>query len=278
MKPTLSFEYFPPKTPESEALLWDEAAQLDTLRPRFMTVTYGAGGSTKDKTLSIAGRLANGKTPIASHLTFLTTTRDELDVYLDMLWEKNIRHIVALRGDLPKGKTFADFKGDEYFNYTSEFVEYIKSKNDFEISVAAYPEKHPDAQSLDADIAALKLKCQAGADRAITQFFFENDKFYDFIDKCEAAGITTPIQPGILPIHDFKAMVRFAGNCQAQVPAWLHEKFGPLADKPEEARKVATDLLVEQTQDLAANGVKHIHFYTLNKSGITTEACKAIGY
>ena len=279
MKPSISFEYFPPKSAETEAMLWENVPNLRALNPRFMTVTYGAGGSTKDKTLEIAEKMVKGgSVPIASHLTFLTTVRKDLDAYLDQLWARGVRHIVALRGDLPNGKTFADFKGEDYFGLTSEFIAYIKSKNDFEISVAAYPEKHPDAPTLEADIEALKQKCAAGADRAITQFFFDNDKYYDFLDKCAAAGITTPVCPGLVPVHDFKSLVRFAANCQAQVPQWLHEKFEPLADKPEEARKVATELLVEQSLDLAKNGVTHIHYYTLNKAPITTEACKALGY
>ena len=279
MKPTISFEFFPPKTPEAEKTLWNSVPLLRALEPEFMTVTYGAGGSTKDKTLEIAKKLAaESPMPIASHLTFLSTTKDELDVYVEQLWKNNVHHIVALRGDLPKGKTYDDFKGESYYDVTSNFVQALKSKHDFEISVGAYPEKHPDAPSLEADIEALKLKCEAGAARAITQFFFENDKYYAFIEKCEAAGITTPVCPGLLPIHDFKSMVRFAGNCQAGVPDWLHEKFAGLEDKPEEARKIATDLLVEQVQDLAANSVEHIHFYTLNKAPITTEACAALGY
>lgn len=279
MKPSISFEYFPPKTKDSEAALWKAIPALAALGPKFMTITYGAGGSTKDKTLEIAAKMTSDyNIPVASHLTFLTTTRAQLDAYIEMLWDKNIRHIVALRGDLPKGKSFEDFRGDDYFKFTSNFVEHLKSKNNFEISVAAYPEKHPDAPSLAADIEALRKKCDAGATRAITQFFFENEKYYDFLDRCEAAGIKTPICPGLVPIHDFKALVRFAANCQAQVPAWLHEKFAGLEDKPIEARKIATALLVQQAEDLAKNGVKHIHFYTLNKAEITIDACRALGY
>ena len=279
MKPTISFEYFPPKTPETEDMFWREAAALAALDPEFMTVTYGAGGSTKDKTLEITSRMAaETPTPIASHLTFLSTTKDDLHTYIDALWHANVKHIVALRGDLPKGKHYDDFKGEAYFTFTSEFVEHLKSRHDFEISVGAYPEKHPDAPSLDADIEALRLKCNAGATRAITQFFFDNDTYYRFIDQCRAVGIETPICPGLLPIHDFPAMVRFAGNCQTGVPDWLHETFAGLQDKPEDARKVATELLTKQVEGLAAQGVEHIHFYTLNKSNITLEACKALGY
>lgn len=278
-KSTISFEYFPPKNKEMEKTLWDAVPVLAALNPRFMTVTYGAGGSTKDKTLQIAGKMASENAiPIASHLTFLSTTMADLDTYIDSLWNRNIRHIVALRGDLPKGKSFEDFTGDEYYKLTSEFITALKSKYDFEISVGAYPEKHPDAPTLEADIEALKLKCAAGADRAITQFFFENDKYYAFLEKTQAAGITTPIYPGLVPVHDFTSLVRFAGNCEASIPGWMHEKFEPLIDKPEESRKVATELLVKQVEDLSANGVDHIHFYTLNRSAITLEACAALGH
>lgn len=257
--------------------MWDAVPELAALDPKFMTVTYGAGGSTKDKTIGIAEKMAAEQPmPIASHLTFLTTTREDLQAYIEELWTRNVRHIVALRGDVPKGKTFDDFAGDEYYKTTPEFIADIVSRHDFEISVGAYPEKHPDAKTLDDDIQTLKEKLDAGGHRALTQFFFENETYYKYIEKCQKAGIKKPIAPGLVPVHDFHGLVRFAKNCQANVPAWLHEKFEGLDDKPEEAKKVATELLVKQTQDLAANGVEHIHFYTLNKASITSEACKAI--
>ena len=276
--PTISFEFFPPQSADSESQLRDTVAALAALGPQYMTVTYGAGGSTQDKTLEITANMAREyDIPIASHLTFLSTAKADLEVYIDALWDNNIRHIVALRGDLPKGKTYDDFKGDEYFDYTSNFVSWLKSKHPFEISVGAYPEKHPDAPSLEADIEALRLKCDAGADRAITQFFFANECYYKFLDQCAAKNITTPICPGLVPIYDFQALQRFAKSCQASLPDWLHEKFSGLEDKPDEAYKIAEALLCEQVEDLRQNGVEHIHFYTLNKTPLTKTACITTG-
>ncbi|MCK5285132.1 MAG: methylenetetrahydrofolate reductase [NAD(P)H] [Alphaproteobacteria bacterium] len=279
MKPTISFEFFPPKTEKSTEMLWKTVAELATLDPKFMTVTYGAGGSTRDGTVNtIEQIMEQTNIPTGSHLTFINTPKEELHSYIDELWNKNIHHIIALRGDMPDNLQWPLDSDGDYFQYTSDFVEGLKKWHAFEISVGCYPEKHPDAPSLEADIQALKLKCDAGADRALTQFFFENDKYYSFVDKCRVAGIDTPICPGLVPIHDFKSLVRFAKNCNANIPDWLHEKFDGLEDKPEEAMKIATDLLVEQTLDLAGNGVKHFHFYTLNKVNIIREACTALGY
>ena len=276
-KTTFSFEFFPPKTDELAEKLWPEVSKLMETNPKYMTVTYGAGGSTKDGTLAALNKIL-GMTdiPLASHLTFLSTTKADLDEYIEKLWNAGVKHIVALRGDLPRGTSFDDFVGDEYYDYTSNFVKALKEKHDFEISVGAYPEKHPDAPSLEADIAALKLKCDAGADRAITQFFFDNNVFYDFAEQCDKAGIKTPMCPGLLAIHDFSGMCGFAKKCEANVPDWLHERFEGLDDKPEEARKVALDLLVSQTEDLAKNGVPHIHYYAMNKSDMTVQAVESI--
>ncbi len=275
--PAASFEFFPPKTEKAELAFWEAVPELAALKPAFMTVTYGAGGSTRDKTFKIVTSL-HKKTgiPCAAHLTFLNTRKEDLFSLTDELWESGIRHIVALRGDLPAGLSWPLEPDPDYFQYSSQFVAALRKHKGFEISVAAYPEKHPDAKTLESDIAALKEKCDAGATRAITQFFFENEKFYAFVDKCEAAGIKTPVFPGLLPVHDFKGMVRFAGRCQASVPAWLHEKFAGLDDKPEEARKIAVELLTGQVLDLARNGVRHMHFYTLNKAEITQDACRAL--
>lgn len=278
MPTTFSYEFFPPKTPEADEALWPEMTELAGLDPKYMTVTYGAAGSTKDGTLTTLQRAVQdfSPTPFASHLTFLSTPKEELEIYIDALWDAGVTGIVALRGDLPKGTSFDDFQGEDYYKLTSEFVQVLKSKYPFRIIVGAYPEKHPDAKTLDDDIEALKLKCAAGADAAKTQFFFDNEVYYRFLDLCEKAGIDTPIYPGLLPIHDFPSMVRFAGKCQAGVPDWLHEQFEGLEEKPDEARKRATDLLVKQTQDLAANGVEHIHYYSLNKAAITKEACQSL--
>ena len=280
MTATISFEFFPPKNDAMEQQLWDAMPKLAALDPKYMTVTYGAGGTTKDGTRKTLRRAVQEFTPIpfASHLTFLSTNIAELDTYIDDLWNAGVKAIVALRGDLPKGTSYDDFAGEDYYQHTAEFVKILKQKHPFEIIVGAYPEKHPDAESLEADIAHLKLKCEAGADRATTQFFFDNTVYYDFVEKCQAAGIATPINPGLMPIYDFKSLQRFAGMCQANIPDWLHAKFAGLEDKPEEAEKIATEILVEQTLDLARNGINHIHFYSMNKAPITIAACEALGY
>jgi methylenetetrahydrofolate reductase (NADPH) len=276
-KPTVSFEFFPPKSEAAEKQLWDALPKLAELQPKYMTVTYGAGGSTRDGTVTTLRRMMKDYAiPVASHLTFINMPKKLLYELTDNLWNEGIKHIIALRGDLPPDLSWPLDPDAHYFQRTSEFVAALHARHDFEISVAAYPEKHPDAPSLEEDIIALKQKCDAGATRAITQFFFDNDKFYSFVEQCQKAGIKTPICPGLLPIHDFKSMLRFAARCQASVPSWLHEKFAGLDEKPEEARKIARDLLCEQVEDLAKNGVSHIHFYTLNKAGITADACKIL--
>lgn len=276
-KPTFSFEFFPPKSEKAAEVLWAGVPELVATKPKFMTVTYGAGGSTKDGTIdTLSKKMTITDIPLGSHLTFINTPKKDLYAYVDGLWAKGVKHIVALRGDMPADLQWPLDPDEEYFQYTSDFVEGLLSRHPFEISVGAYPEKHPDSKSLEDDIYALKKKCEAGATRALTQFFFDNDLYYRFVDKCHAAGIKTQIAPGILPIHDFTSMCKFAARCQAAVPAWLHKKFAGLEDKPEEARKVAIDLLVKQTQDLAANGVEHIHYYTLNKSDITKQAVEVL--
>ncbi|MCB1681447.1 MAG: methylenetetrahydrofolate reductase [NAD(P)H] [Alphaproteobacteria bacterium] len=276
-KMTYSFEYFPPKTDKAAEMLWSAFPELVALNPKYMTVTYGAGGTTRDGTIqTIEKMMRQTDIPIGSHLTYINTTKQALYEYVDGLWDKGIKHIIALRGDMPSDLEWPLDKDGEYFQYTSDFVEGLVDRHPFEISVGAYPEKHPDANSLDQDIQALKLKCEAGSTRAITQFFFDNKVYYDFVERCRKAGITTPICPGLLPVHDFTKMLSFAERCQAGVPQWMHEKFAGLEDKPEEAKKIAIELLVKQSLDLKANGVDHIHYYTLNKSDITKEACEAI--
>lgn len=281
-KPTISFEFFPPKNDTIAKTLWDAFPQLKELNPEYMTVTYGAGGSTRDGTIDTLTRMleAAPDIPFASHFTFINSTKDQLKEYTDQLWDMGIKHIVALRGDMPDDVDvqWPLDQDDRYFQYTSDFVEGLKGWHDFEISVGCYPEKHPDAPSMDADIAALRLKCDAGSDRAITQFFFDNDVYYKFRDRCISEGIDTPIVPGLLPIYDFKSVQGFAAKCQASIPDWLMAKFDGLEDKPEDALKVASDLLAEQSLDLAANGASHIHFYTMNKFPITGNVCKALGY
>lgn len=274
---TFSFEFFPPKTDKAADALWSCFPELVDLCPEFMTVTYGAGGSTKDGTIeTIKKKMNRCDIPIGSHLTFLNTTKAELNEYVDMLWEKGVKRIVALRGDMPDDLAWPLDTDENYYQYTSDFVEGLLARHPFDISVGAYPEKHPDSVDLEADIYALKKKDDAGAHRAFTQFFFDNAVFYDFVERCQKEGIKIPICPGLLPIHDFKSMCNFAKRCEANVPDWLCEKYSGLEDKPEDARKVSIELLVSQTEDLVKNGVDHIHYYTLNKSDITKQAVQAI--
>ena len=278
-QPAISFEFFPPKTEKSEEAFWNEVPKLAAFEPTFMSVTYGAGGSTRDKTIEIAkGVIERTDVPTAAHLTYINSTRQDLYALADELWANGIKHIVALRGDMPDDLQWPLDPDAEYFQYTSHFIAALKARQNFEISVGCYPEKHPDAQNMDKDIEALMKKFDAGANRGITQFFFDNPLYYELREKAAKAGITAPICPGLLPVHDFKSMCKFAARCQASVPDWMHAKFDGLEDKPEEAKKVATEMLAEQTLDLAKNGVEHFHFYSLNKSAILDEVCIALGY
>lgn len=273
---TVSFEFFPPKSDTAKDALCEVAQAYKVLNPKFMTVTYGAGGSTRDGTLEMVTRLANEtNVPMAAHLTFINTEKQALKDYTDMLWEKNIRHLVALRGDMPDDLQWPLDDDANYFQYTSDFVEALLRWHDFDISVGAYPEKHPDAPSMKDDLIALKKKCDAGATRAITQFFFVNDVYYKFVERLRAMQIHTPIVPGILPIHDYEKMLSFAERCGATVPLWLREKF----DRAEtgDYGRIAQELLNEQVADLVKQRVPHIHFYTLNKSDMVIEACQNAG-
>ena len=277
--PTISFEYFPPKTEKSEAAFWPAVDALASMAPKFQTVTYGAGGSTRDKTIEIArGMIDRTGISTAAHLTYINSTRQDLYALADELWENGVQHIIALRGDMPDDLQWPLDPDAEYFQYTSHFIAALKARQNFEISVGCYPEKHPDAESMDKDLEALMKKFDAGANRAITQFFFDNTLYYELLENAAKAGANGEICPGLLPVHDFASMCSFAKRCQASVPDWMHAKFEGLEDKPEEAKKIATEMLAEQAMDLAKNGVKHFHFYTLNKSTIIDEVCSALGY
>lgn len=276
--PTFSFEFFPPRSEKAADKFWPVVAELATLNPQFMTVTFGAGGSSQEGTEKTVQRIVQDfSIPTAMHLTYINFTIAEIGDYLDGLWGKGVRHIVALRGDMPPDLKWPLDKDSDYFQYTSDFVEYLKARHPFEISVGAYPEKHPDAPDLSADIEALKIKCDAGADRAITQFFFDNDLFYRFVDAVLQRGIQTPIVPGILPIGDFEKMKRFAQSCGANVPNWLQEKFEGLEDKPEEAQKIATDIFHAQIEDLTSRHIPHLHIYSMNKAQPAFDVIKELG-
>ena len=276
-KPTISFEFFPPKTEEGRAKLMEKAARLTLLDPSFMTVTYGAGGSTQAWTLENAVAIQNmTNVPTAAHLTCINSFKESIHDMARLLWRSGIRHIVALRGDVPEIDMPLEYGNKRYYHYANELVAGLKSVHDFEISVAAYPEKHPEAPDLESDISHLKRKCERGVARAITQFFFDNDVYFRFLDKAQAAGISTPVVPGLLPIADFESMLRFAARCEANVPDWLRERFAVLTTY-EDRRAAAQEILTRQVQDLTAAGVPHIHFYTLNRAGLIERACKDAG-
>lgn len=273
-EPTVSFEFFPPKTPQGEESLLETVRALSKLDPTFMTVTFGAGGSTREgtlKTLQSIRRMTD--IPLACHLTFISITKTELKAYLDRLWEMGVRHIVALRGDMPPDLQWPLDPDLDYYQYTSDFIEGIKAHKPFEISVGAYPDKHPDAPDMTADLLALKKKCEAGADRAITQFFFDHDRYNAFVEQVRAKGIVTPVTPGILPIGNYQSLLNFAGRCGAYLPEELKRKF----EQADEALhpSIAADILRWQIDDLAQGGAAHLHFYTLNKADMLVKILQA---
>lgn len=270
----ISFEFFPPKTPAAAEVLLASATDLKPLNPEFVTVTFGAGGSTKSGTFDAAKMLKDelGLT-VGAHISYFGTKKADLFEYADMLWDAGIRHLVALRGDIPEAVNPADFKHGDYFQFTSDFVEALLAARPFDISVGAYPEKHPDAPDMAADIKALKLKCGAGAARAITQFFFGTDIYRDFLAQVAEAGITTPIVPGLLPIADFGRVKGFAGKCGANIHPAIEERFLNSPDP----YQTAVDLLASQIDDLINLKVPHLHFYTLNRADIVIAAFQKLG-
>jgi methylenetetrahydrofolate reductase (NADPH) len=260
-----------------EATLWKSVERLAPLAPRFVSVTYGADGSTRERTHNIVTRVQR-ETPLvgAPHLTCIGASRGEILDVARKYWDQGIRHLVALRGDPPQGQT-KYVPHPDGFAYASDLVAGLKSIADFDISVAAYPEVHPEAPSADFDLEYLKRKVDAGASRAITQFFYDTSVFLRFRDRCAAAGIQTPIVPGILPITRFPQVLRFAARCGASVPEWLKERFSGLDDDPDTRRLIAASVAIEQVQELERQGVRDFHFYTLNRAELTFAICHALG-
>jgi methylenetetrahydrofolate reductase (NADPH) len=273
----VSFEFFPPADSEMEATLWKSVERLAPLAPRFVSVTYGADGSTRERTHNVVTRIQR-ETPLvgAPHLTCIGASRGEVLDIARKYWDQGIRHLVALRGDPPRGQA-QYVPHPDGFAYASELVAGLKSVADFDISVAAYPEVHPEASSASADLDNLKRKVDAGASRAITQFFYYPDVFLRFRDRCKAAGIEPAIVPGILPITRFPQVLKFAAMCGATVPDWLKERFNGLDDDPETRRLIAASVAIEQVQQLARHGVRDFHFYTLNRAELTYAICHALG-
>jgi methylenetetrahydrofolate reductase (NADPH) len=276
-RPTVSFEFFPPKDETTEQVFWDSFHRLAPLQPRFVSVTYGADGSTRARTHQIV-RSIQERTPLTAvpHLTCIGAPREEiLDIARDY-WAHGIRHIVALRGDVPQG--YSEYvPHPDGFAYAVDLVRGLKSVGDFEISVAAYPEMHPEAPNADFDLSNLQAKIDAGADRAITQFFFDHEVFLRFRDRCAAKGIRASIVPGILPITRFPQMFRMAQRCGTAVPAWLAHRFDGLDDDTDTRRLIAAALAIEQVQELEREGVNEFHFYTLNRAELTYAICHALG-
>ncbi|WP_421722815.1 methylenetetrahydrofolate reductase [NAD(P)H] [Bauldia sp.] len=274
----VSFEFFPPKTPAMEAKLWQSIERLAPLAPAFVSVTYGAGGSTRERTHATVTRILR-ETALhpAAHLTCVGATREDVDAIVRGYGEEGVRHIVALRGDPVEGAGCAYTPHPGGYANSAELVAGIRDLGDFEISVAAYPEKHPDSPSPAADIEMLKRKVDAGADRAITQFFFDNDGFEDYLERVRAAGIAIPIVPGIVPVHDFNRIARFAGNCGASMPDWLAHRFEGLADDPATRQLVAAAVAAEQVLDLVDRGITDFHFYTMNRADLVYAICHLLG-
>ena len=273
----VSFEFFPPQSAAAEATLWESVQRLAPLRPRFVSVTYGADGSTRDRTHRIVSRIAAETGLVAApHLTCVGADRGSIDDIARGYWNEGIRHIVALRGDPPQGAVHYEPHPGGY-PYAVDLVKGLHQVAKFDISVAAYPEVHPEAPSAEFDLDNLKRKFDAGASRAITQFFFDTDNFLRFRDRCVAHGIQAPIVPGILPIGRFKQMLNFAGRCGAGVPDWLHERFEGLDEDLDTQRMLAAAIAIEQVATLRRHGIDEFHFYTLNRAELTYAICHALG-
>ncbi|TCR92322.1 methylenetetrahydrofolate reductase [NAD(P)H] [Rhizobium sp. BK376] len=275
----ISFEFFPPKSDEMEAQLWETVPELAAWQPEFVTVTYGAGGSTKEPTLAAVRRMISEKRlPTAAHLTCVDASQDEVKAVVEEYRAAGVRRIVALRGDPAAGIGSAYTPHPQGFSDTADLVRMLVDYGDFDISVSAYPEKHPESPDMAADIATLKRKADAGATRALTQFFFENDAFERYLERAQAAGVTMPIVPGIMPIQNLTQLKRFARRCGSTVPAFLDDRFEGLDEKPEERAEVAADVAAEQIEDLIRRGIREFHLYTMNRAPLIGAVLERLGF
>ena len=275
----VSFEFFPPKTGDMESQLFESVSRLAPFAPEFVSVTYGAGGSTKQPTLNTVDRI-HRETDLsaAAHLTCVDASKDDIHAVVDEFRAVGVRHFVALRGD-PSGGIGTKFTPHpQGYANSAELVAGLKSIDDFEVSVSAYPEKHPESPDFMTEIDLLKRKVENGATRAITQFFFDNDAYEKYVERVRRAGIYIPIVPGILPIHNFKQVARFAGLCGASIPAWLSERFDGLEDDDAQTRgMIAAALAADQVMDLVDRGVRDFHFYTMNRAQLVYAICHLLG-
>ncbi|MEA3245029.1 MAG: methylenetetrahydrofolate reductase [NAD(P)H] [Gemmatimonadota bacterium] len=274
---SVSFEFFPPRTPESEEQLWRAITRLAPLAPQFVSVTYGAGGSTRERTHRTVKRLLAETTLVpAAHLTCVGATREELNEVADAYWASGVRSLVALRGDPPAGATRYEPTPGGYA-WASELVAGLRARHDFDVAVATFPEGHPDSMSLDAELDNLKRKVDAGASKAITQFFFDNWTYLKFVDRARKAGITVPIIPGIMPVTNFQQMTKFAAMAGASIPRTMAPLFEGLDHDVETRKLVAATVAADQCQKLAEAGVTEFHFYTLNRADLTYALCHILG-
>lgn len=273
----VSFEFFPPKTPEMEATLWQSIRALEPLEPAFVSVTYGAGGTTRERTHNTVTRiLAETDLVPAAHLTCVGASRDEVDEVARHYWAAGVRHIVALRGDPPEGE--ARFRPHpEGYENAAALVEGLRRIGDFDISVAAYPERHVDSPDWECELDNLKRKIDNGANRAITQYFFDPELYFRFLDRVHAAGISVPIVPGIMPVTNVRGMMNFSARCGTSVPQWLADLFEGLDAHPATRQLVAAAVAAELCRRLYDHGIKEFHFYTLNRSDLTYALCHTLG-
>jgi methylenetetrahydrofolate reductase (NADPH) len=276
--PRVSFEFFPPKTPEAEASLWKTVNRLMHLNPEFVSVTYGADGSTRERTHQVIENILT-KTSLrpVPHLTCIGTPQKEIDAIADEYWSMGVRQIVALRGD-PEGGAEADYvPHPDGYAYASDLIQGLLEKHPFELFIAAYPETHPQAVSAHDDLENLRRKVDAGGNRAITQFFFDNETFLRFRDRVAAAQIDVELIPGILPVTNFNTLVRFAGSCGASIPKSFSTLFEGLDEDPTTRQLIAAHAAVLQVEDLGREGVEDLHFYTLNRADLSFAVCRALG-
>lgn len=273
-----SFEFFPPKSDKMAENLWGTVKRLEALSPSFVSVTYGAGGSTRERTHKTVERILTetGLSP-AAHLTCVGASREEIDAIVRDYWEIGVRNLVALRGDPQDGIGSRYVPHDGGYAYASDLVAGIKKIANFDISVSGYPEKHPESGSWQSEIDNLKRKVDAGADRIITQYFFDNDLFDDYLDRIAAAGINIPVVPGILPIHNFEQTMVFSAKCGTSIPQWLARRFAGLNNDPETRKLVGVSIACEQVMDLVDRGINDFHFYTMNRADLTYAICHMLG-
>lgn len=274
----VSFEFFPPKNDKMEQTLADTITKLAPLSPDFISVTYGAGGSTRDPSKrTLAKVLEQTGVPAAAHLTCVGSTKSEVDAVVSDFASMGINRFVALRGDPETGMGTQYVPTEGGYENAAELVAGLKAYADFDVSVSAYPEKHPESPDYATDIDMLKRKVDNGACRAITQFFFDNDNYERYVERVRRAGIYVPVVPGILPIHNFKAVSNFAGRCQTYIPSWLEERFSGLENDPQTHSLISAAIAAEQVMDLVDRGVEDFHFYTMNRPDLVFAVCRLIG-